>query len=362
VPHDGDMTTEELGASPTPQQEQQEQEQPQQQQEDEQQQQQQQQQRCKPRSILIAGVIIVIAMVAIILPSVLVPNNNNSKEESTNYAGGEDAAASNAATSNAPSAASTQILAPSPTTPALTIFGSFELLESVPHDAGAFTQGLELVEDSDPLLYYETTGLFGQSSVRIVNLASGQVVRQHNMERAYFGEGMTYHDGKLVQITWRSGTGFVYDANNLEVLEEFTYETTNGEGWGICSVASQNVFYVSDGTSFLHTWDTASFQLMNKVAVKLRTAEAGEQLVSRLNELEWDPFSETVLANVWQQNYIVRIDPLTGFVTHRYDMQSLSRPANANVLNGIAHTNIPNEFWVTGKLWPNMYRVRLIQE
>lgn len=319
---------EELDASPTPQQ----------------------QQRCKPRSILIAGVVITIVLAAIVLPSVLVQNNNKNieKEESTNYTRGDAA-----------SAAPTQI--PSPKTPALTIFGSFELLESVPHDSGAFTQGLELVEDSDsdPSLYYESTGNFGQSSVRIVNLASGQVMRLHDMDSAYFGEGMTYYNGKLVQITWMSGTGFVYDANNLEVLEEFTYETTNGEGWGICFVASQNVFYVSDGTSFLHTWDTASFQLIDKVAVKLRT-EAGDQLVSRLNELEWDPFSETVLANVWLQNDIVRIDPLTGFVTHRYDMQTLSRPANANVLNGIAHTNIPNEFWVTGKLWPNMYRVRLI--
>jgi glutamine cyclotransferase len=336
-----------LDASPMPQQE------PEQEQEPE--------QRRKPRLILIAGVVIAIVLAAIVLPSVLVTNNKNNdhKEDSTNYVRG-DGAASSVAT-NAPSAATTQLIIPSPGTPALTIFGSFELLESVPHDSGAFTQGLELVEDSDPSLYYESTGNFGQSSVRIVNLVSGQVVRLHNMGDAYFGEGITYYDGKLVQITWRSGTGFVYNANNLEVLEEFTYETTNGEGWGICFVASQNVFYVSDGTSFLHTWDTASFKLIDKVAVKLRTARAGEQLVSRLNELEWDPFSETVLANVWKQNYIVRIDPLTGFVTHRYDMQTLFRPANANVLNGIAHTNIPNEIWVTGKNWPNLYQVRLNQ-
>jgi glutamine cyclotransferase len=242
----------------------------------------------------------------------------------------------------------------------LTILGSFELLETVPHDNNAFTQGLELVPDQ-PALYFESTGLYGQSSVRIVDLQSGQVLQQHNLASGYFGEGMTYFNGRLVQITWKEQTGFVYNATNVEVLDEFSYETTNGEGWGICFVESQNIFYVSDGTDHLHTWDANNFALVDKVPVTMRTsALAAEQSVRRINELEWDPFTQTVLANVWQQNYIVRIKPSTGFVTHRYNLQSLARSANAGVLNGIARTDTPNEFWATGKLWPYMYRIRLI--
>jgi glutamine cyclotransferase len=250
-----------------------------------------------------------------------------------------------------------------PSTPGglpMTVLGSFELLETVPHDDNAFTQGLELVSNQ-PALYFESTGLYGQSSVRIVDLQSGQVLQQQNLASGYFGEGMTYFNGRLVQITWKEQTGFVYNATNVEVLNEFSYETTNGEGWGICFVESQNIFYVSDGTDHLHTWDANNFALVDKVPVTMRiSALAAEQSVRRINELEWDPFTQTVLANVWQQNYIVRITPSTGFVTHRYNLQSLARPANAGVLNGIARTGTPNEFWATGKLWPYMYRIRLI--
>jgi glutamine cyclotransferase len=245
-----------------------------------------------------------------------------------------------------------------PTPLPVTVFGEFELLETVRHDSGAFTQGLELVPDN-PNLYFESTGLYGSSSIRIVDLATGEVQERHNLSDSYFGEGMTYFDGKLVQITWKEATGFVYDASNLNVLEVFSYETTNGEGWGICYVQEQDIFYVTDGTSYLHTWNR-NFELIDKVDVTTRTAQFGAQSLLNLNELEWDPFTNTVLANVWKQNDIVRIDPQTGFVTHRYNLGSLYRPSGADVLNGIARTDTQNEFWVTGKRWSNMYRIRLI--
>jgi glutamine cyclotransferase len=255
----------------------------------------------------------------------------------------------------------------------VTIFGSFELLETVPHDSNAFTQGLELAPSSFPnnnnnqeqqeqQQYYESTGQYGASSVRIVDLQTGEVLHIRNMDSAYFGEGMTHHDGTLVQITWKKGTGFVYNATNLDVMKEFTYQTTNGEGWGICYEPSRDVFFVSDGTNYVHTWDSSSFQLLTKVPVTMRetATTTNEQSVYRINELEWDSVTQTILANIWQTNDIVRIDPQTGFVTHRYNLQSLYRPFSANVLNGIAVTDTANEIWVTGKYWPNMYRIRLM--
>lgn len=253
-----------------------------------------------------------------------------------------------------------------PTTIPLTILGGYELLETVPHDSSAFTQGLELMQP-DHTHYYESTGLYGESSVRIVELRSGNILQIHPLEYQYFGEGLTYYrdgseddgGGKLVQITYRAGTGFVYDASDLSVIQEFSYTTTNGQGWGICYQPLEQRFLVSDGTYFLHTWD-ASFRLVNKVPVTIQTATmTNPENLLRINELEWDPFTNTVLANVWQEDYIVRINPNTGFVTHRYDLQSLWKPLDANVLNGIAATNVPNEIWVTGKLWPSMYRIRL---
>ena len=278
--------------------------------------------------------------------------------------------------SNAPSSSPSQEPSPLPTTSApttsapttipLTILGGYELLETVPHDSSAFTQGLELMQP-DHTHYYESTGLYGESSVRIVELRSGNILQIHPLEYQYFGEGLTYYrdgseddgGGKLVQITYRAGTGFVYDASDLSVIQEFSYTTTNGQGWGICYQPLEQRFLVSDGTYFLHTWD-ASFRLVNKVPVTIQTATmTNAENLFRINELEWDPFTNTVLANVWQEDYIVRINPNTGFVTHRYDLQSLWKPLDANVLNGIAATNVPNEIWVTGKLWPSMYRIRL---
>ena len=244
-------------------------------------------------------------------------------------------------------------------------------METVPHDPSAFTQGLEFVPDSSEQRYYESTGLYGQSSIRIVDLASGGVLQQKDLSDQYFGEGMTYFDnGKLIQITWREQTAFIYDATTLDTIDTLTsYTTTNGEGWGICFVEDQNIFYVSDGTHYIHIWDTSPpYAYVDKFPVRLRptsTTPDGKSIITitnqnNLNELEWDKHSGTILSNVWQQNHLVRIDPSTGYITHQYDLASLERPSGANVLNGIAITDIPNEIWVTGKLWPSMYRIRLI--
>jgi glutamine cyclotransferase len=259
----------------------------------------------------------------------------------------------------------------------ITTMGTFELLETVPHDANAFTQGLQSVPDdrtttasttSTTSKMYESTGLYGASDVRIVDVATGGVLLKTELQSQFFGEGLTYYvdslaqEGRLVQLTWKEQTGFVYDPTTLVQLSNFTYKTFNTEGWGITYRADQNIFYVTDGSTFVHTWNV-EFQEIAKVPVTMQnTATSNPSTLNLINELEWDVNSRTLLANVWMQDVLIRIQPETGFVTTVYDLTTLflNRPNSADVLNGIALTDVPDELWVTGKLWPNMYRIRLI--
>ncbi|ACI65960.1 predicted protein [Phaeodactylum tricornutum CCAP 1055/1] len=259
----------------------------------------------------------------------------------------------------------------------ITTMGTFELLETVPHDANAFTQGLQSVPDdrtttasttSTTSKMYESTGLYGASDVRIVDVATGGVLLKTELQSQFFGEGLTYYvdslaqEGRLVQLTWKEQTGFVYDPTTLVQLSNFTYKTSNTEGWGITYRADQNIFYVTDGSTFVHTWNV-EFQEIAKVPVTMQnTATSNPSTLNLINELEWDVNSRTLLANVWMQDVLIRIQPETGFVTTVYDLTTLflNRPNSADVLNGIALTDVPDELWVTGKLWPNMYRIRLI--
>jgi glutamine cyclotransferase len=278
-----------------------------------------------------------------------------------------------------PSESPTAVPSDSPTaqSPLFTTQGTFELLETAPHDDKAFTQGLELVNSTH---YWESTGLYGESQVRIVNIQTGEITHRHIMDDQYFGEGMCYYtdaqtgQGRLIQLTWKEQTGFLYDPVTLEQFDSFSYSTTNSQGWGITFQPETRKFLVSDGSQYLHTWaadrtnstvaSPTMFEETSKVAVwfQVRGMQAASTL-NMINELEWDPFqSDTVLANVFYQDSIVRIDIATGFVTAIYNLQSLfpNRPQSADVLNGIAVTSVANELWVTGKLWPNMYRIRLV--
>jgi glutamine cyclotransferase len=194
------------------------------------------------------------------------------------------------------------------------------------------------------------------------------------MDDQYFGEGLcSYTDSesgqrRLIQLTWKKQTGFLYDPVSLQLLDSFSYSTTTSEGWGITFQAETREFLVSDGSQYLHTWSADSitplFQETSKVAVSFQRQDMQQaETLKRINELEWDPFhSDSVLANVWYQDSIVRIDIASGFVTKIYDLTSLfpNRPSGADVLNGIAVTSVANEIWVTGKLWPNMFRILLV--
>lgn len=183
-----------------------------------------------------------------------------------------------------------------------------------------------------------------------------------------------------MQITWKEQTGFVYNASTLEVVRTFPYQTSNGEGWGITAVldstaANTTVLAVSDGSTMLMTWDVTTMKEIARIGVSAHfatgrsqqpAAEPNRQPIRLLNELEWDPHDpRTVLANVWYQDVLVRIDLDTGHVRTVYDLTSLYpvrvRDPTSDVLNGIvAIPSQKGEYWVTGKQWPSMYRIRLV--
>ena len=220
------------------------------------------------------------------------------------------------------------------------------VLNAYPHDPEAFTQGL-LWEDGH---LYESTGLNGRSSLREVDLESGEVIRIFPLAETYFGEGLAEVDGDLIQITWRSGEAFRYDLETFELLDTYRYDT---EGWGLCF--DGETLYMTDGTATLYRRDPETFELLSETQV----TSDGEPL-RYLNELEC--VGSHVYANVWQTDQIVQIDKDTGRVTARIDASTLSdesgRRADPNaVLNGVAYNPETETFYVTGKLWPTLFEV-----
>lgn len=248
---------------------------------------------------------------------------------------------------------------PIPEKPRFTTYGGFEILRTIPHDSNSYTQGLELHNG----LLYESAGHYNQSNLRQVNPEDGSVVKQTPLEAQYFAEGITRYRRRWIQLTWREKTALFYD-DYLNLLDRKAYNTTNGDGWGICFDPQDDVLYVVDGSQYLHKWDPETLEEQSKVEVKWQRQgmEKPERLIY-LNELEWDASTGTVLANLLFQNVILRIDPKDGFVTKIYDFNNLwaDRPDDADVFNGIALTEEPDEIWVTGKWWPSMYLVRLLE-
>lgn len=213
-----------------------------------------------------------------------------------------------------------------------------------PHDAGAFTQGL-VVHDHE---LFEGTGLRGASSIRRVDLVTGTVLQQHDLEAPLFGEGITVFQDRLVQLTWTSRIGFVYDRNTFAEEDEFSYAT---EGWGLTHDGSRMI--MSDGTPRLRFLDPESFEVLSEVVVR----DDGVPIMN-LNELEY--VEDYVLANVWQTDRIAIIDPDTGEVVSWLDLGGLlttNERASADVLNGIAFDQEAARLLVTGKLWPYLFEI-----
>ncbi|MCP4195952.1 MAG: glutaminyl-peptide cyclotransferase [Proteobacteria bacterium] len=224
----------------------------------------------------------------------------------------------------------------------------FEIVSTYPHDPGAFTQGLVYEEDH----FYEGTGLRGQSSLRRVMLANGQVLQQHDLEDSLFGEGVAVVDDQIIQLTWKSNVGFVYDKSSFEVQQQFQYAH---EGWGITYDGERLI--VSDGTATLYFWDPETLQEIGKVAVH---DDLGP--VVRLNELEF--IDGEVFANIWLTDLIARIDPGSGRIVGYIDLSGLLPPEDhtpsTNVLNGIAYDATLDRLFVTGKRWPKLFHIDLV--
>ncbi|WJK32842.1 glutaminyl-peptide cyclotransferase [Solwaraspora sp. WMMA2065] len=224
-----------------------------------------------------------------------------------------------------------------------------EVLARYPHDTAAFTQGLELV-GSD---LYEGTGQYGESELRVVDLASGTVRRRVSLPDTVFGEGITVLESRIWQITWREGVAYERDRETLDVLREVTYD---GEGWGICHDDAADRLVMSDGTDQLTYRDPATFDQIGSVTV----TRAGTP-VRDINELEC--VDGQVWANVWRTDEIVRIDPASGQVVAEVDAGGLlagAERAGVDVLNGIAAVPGTDEFLITGKYWPALFRVRFV--
>jgi len=224
--------------------------------------------------------------------------------------------------------------------------GRVEVVRTLDHDPGLFTQGLQVVGDE----IYESTGMYGRSQVQRRPLAGGAPAASASLPAQQFGEGIAVARDHLWQLTWKDGVAYDRDPRTLETRSEARYE---GEGWGLCSDGSRLV--MSDGSDTLTFRDPATFAPTGSVHVT-----AGGTPVREINELECDGGS--VLANVWMTDEVLRIDPATGAVTHVYDASALERPRPASpdaVLNGIA--SLPGgTTLLTGKLWPHLYEVRLV--
>jgi len=228
------------------------------------------------------------------------------------------------------------------------------------HDKTHFTQGLTYSQSSDTL--FESVGLYDKSQVCKLNATTGVTILCKAMESKYFAEGMqVYGDAgheKLIQITWREKTGFIYDALSLELIRKFQFTTTRNEGWGICLDDSNDEFIVSDGSAFLHFWDVETLEEKRKLKVTRQTGKRADEL----NELTF--MNGKILANVWYEDVLLVIDPHTGKCEKEYDFSSLwpkrlRQQHGGDVLNGISTSNEDGVIYMTGKLWDRMFKVKL---
>jgi glutamine cyclotransferase len=215
-----------------------------------------------------------------------------------------------------------------------------------PHDTRAFTQGL-IYRDG---VFFESTGLNGRSSVRRVRIETGEVLQERAVPTQYFAEGLTDWGEQLIQLSWKTNIGFVYDTATLALRRTFPY---TGEGWGLTHDRSRLI--MSDGSATLRFLDPTSFRETGRLLVR-----DGTRPVTELNELEL--VRDEIYANVWQTDRICRIDPRTGRVVGWIDLAGLLPPADraaADVLNGIAYDRVGDRLFVTGKLWPRVFEIRL---
>ena len=232
------------------------------------------------------------------------------------------------------------LMAQVPSSGGLPLYG-YRVVNVYPHDASAFTQGLQYLDG----YFYEGTGLNGRSSIRKVTLETGKVLQQRTVPGEFFGEGITVWKNDLFELTWQSHVAFVYDRATFEPKKRFTYP---GEGWGL----------TSDGTDELRVLDPVTFAEKRRIKVT-----AGGIALRNLNELEY--MKGDILANIWMTDYVARVAPDSGRVTAYIDLRGLltaTERANTDVLNGIAYDAKQDRLFVTGKLWPKLFEIKLVKK
>lgn len=222
---------------------------------------------------------------------------------------------------------------------------TYKVVKTYPHDPNAFTQGLIFLDG----FLYEGTGLNGRSGLRKVNLETGKVLQQKPIEEQYFGEGITDWGNELVQITWQNGVGFVYDRATFQRKKQFKY---GGEGWGITHDSTRLI--MSDGSPVLRFLDPVTQAETGRIVVL-----DGRRPIANLNELEY--VNGEIWANVWQTFRIARISPQTGQVLGWIDFSGIMKEStDVDVMNGIAYDAKRDRLFVTGKLWPKIFEVKIV--
>jgi glutamine cyclotransferase len=225
---------------------------------------------------------------------------------------------------------------------------TYKVIHTYPHDPLAFTQGLVFADAA----LYESTGLRGESTLRRVDLQTGKPLQVRELSALHFGEGLVVYGNRIVQLTWTSNIGFVYDKRSFELLRTFRYPN---EGWGITHDGTRLI--MSDGSATLTFWDPETFEEIGSIVVR-----AGGRPVTSLNELEY--IKGEIYANIWQSDVIARISPETGEVVAWVDLTGIlsaqDRWQGVDVLNGIAYDVGSERLFVTGKRWPKLFEIELV--
>jgi glutamine cyclotransferase len=225
---------------------------------------------------------------------------------------------------------------------------TFKIIHVFPHDSTAFTQGLAYRDG----FLYEGTGLYGHSSIRKIRLETGKIVEHVDLPAEFFGEGIALFGKKILQLTWQSEKGFVYDLEGFHFVSEFSYA---GEGWGLTTNGSE--ILLSDGTDKIRVLDGDTFRVKRWLRV-----HDGSSAITQLNELEM--VEGEIFANVWHTDRIARISPRDGTVTGWIDLTGLLSAAYRMdpeaVLNGIAYDPVRKRLFVTGKRWPSLFEIQVV--
>lgn len=223
----------------------------------------------------------------------------------------------------------------------------YKVIHTYPHNRDAFTQGL--VYDNGEL--YEGTGQETGSTLREVELETGKVIRQHDLDDSLFGEGIALYKDRIYQVTWKNKIGFVYGKSDFKLINKIYYAT---QGWGMTTINDNLV--MSDGTNVLYFYEPDMFTVVSKIEVY-----DNQKKVDQLNELEY--INGEIWANIWMTDLIARIDPQSGKVLSYVDLKGLltasDRNTDTDVLNGIAYDNAGKRIFVTGKLWPKLFEIKV---